>query len=124
MESEQIVERYFAVWNEGDAARRRELIAATWTEDASYGDPLMRGDGHEGIDTMVAGVHGQFPGFRFRRSGEVDAFADRVRFGWELGPADGPAVAGGVDFGELAGDRLRAVTGFLEFAPEEGTGPT
>lgn len=116
-QTEQIVERYFAVWNEEDAVRRRELIVTTWTEDATYVDPLMRGDGHAGIDAMVGGVQAQFPGFRFRRTGEVDAFADRVRFGWELGPAEGTAVAGGVDFGEIAGDRLRSVTGFLEFAP-------
>lgn len=117
MDSEQIVDRYFAVWNEADAARRRELITRTWTEDATYVDPLMRGDGHDGIGAMVEGVQAQFPGYRFRRSGTVDAHNDRVRFGWELGPDDGPPVAGGVDFGVIAGDRLASVTGFLEFAP-------
>ena len=120
-QTEQIVDRYFAVWNEVDAARRQELIARTWTENATYVDPLVRGDGHDGIDAMVGSVQAQFPGFRFRRTGEVDAHNDRVRFGWELGPEDGPTVAGGIDFGEIAGDRLRSVTGFLEFAPGAAT---
>ena len=118
--TEQVVDRYFAVWNEADAARRRELIARTWTEDATYVDPMVRGEGHDGIDAMVGRVQARFPGFRFRRTGALDAHNDRVRFGWELGPEGGPAVAGGVDFGELAGERLRAVTGFLAFAPGAG----
>jgi hypothetical protein len=112
-----VVDRYIAVWNETDAARRRELIAQTWTEDASYLDPLLSGEGHAGIDVMVAGVQTQFPGFRFRRTGEIDAYQDRVLFAWELGPANDAALAGGVDFGHLVDGRLQGITGFLDFAP-------
>ena len=31
-----LIDRYIAIWNETDAARRRDLIARTWTEDAAY----------------------------------------------------------------------------------------
>ena len=112
-----VVDRYIAVWNETDAGSRRDLIARTWTEDARYLDPLMSGEGHAGIDAMVAGVQQQFPGFRFRRTGEIDAYQDRVRFAWELGPEDGAALASGVDFGHLADGRLQTITGFLDFTP-------
>jgi hypothetical protein len=112
-----LIDNYIALWNETDTVRRRDLIARTWTEDAVYVDPMMRGEGHIGIDVMIAGVQAQFPGFRFRRISEVDAHNDRVRFGWELGPEDGPALAGGVDFGVVSGGRLQAITGFLDFAP-------
>lgn len=107
------IDRYLAIWNETDASRRRALIAATWTEDATYLDPLMGGEGHDGIDAMIRGAQAQFPGHRFRRAGEIDAHHDRVRFGWELvGP--GGVAAIGLDFGEVAADgRLRRVTGFL-----------
>ena len=44
-----LVDRYFDTWNETDPARRRELIAATWTTDAVYVDPLLAGNGHDGI---------------------------------------------------------------------------
>ena len=64
-----IVDRYLAIWNEGDAKRRRALIAAAWTEDATYVDPVMRGAGHEGIDAMISGAQAQFPGFEFRALG-------------------------------------------------------
>jgi hypothetical protein len=115
-----LIDRYFAIWNETDAARRRDLIARTWTEDAAYLDPLVSGEGHEGIDAMVAGVQAQFPGLTFRRTGQIDAHHDRVRFARELGPEGGAPLAGGVDFGVITGDgRLGAVTGFLKFASKE-----
>jgi hypothetical protein len=113
-----LIDRYIAIWNETDAARRRDLIARTWTEDAAYIDPLMRGRGRDGIDTMTQGVQAQFPGLRFRRTSDVDTHNDRVRFAWELGPDGGTALAGGIDFGIIVGDRLQAITGFLDFAPK------
>ena len=114
---EEVIDRYIAGWNETDPGRRRELIARTWTEDGRYLDPLMSGAGHDGIDAMVAGVQAQFPGYRFRRMGDVDAHNNVVRFCWELGPKDGPVLAGGVDFGAVVDGRLLSITGFLDFAP-------
>jgi hypothetical protein len=112
-----LIDRYFAMWNEIDGEQRRDLIAQTWTEDASYVDPLMEGLGQAGIDAMVAGVQAQFPGHAFRRTSEIDAHHDRVRFTWELAPADGAALVSGIDFGVVAGDRLRSITGFLDQVP-------
>ncbi len=116
-EVEQVIDRYIAAWNETDPATRRELIARTWTENGRYLDPLMSGEGHDGIDAMIGAVQTQFPGYRFRRTGELDTHHDRVRFSWELGPEDGPALAGGVDFGVLCDGHLQRITGFLDFTP-------
>ncbi len=113
-----LIDNYIAIWNETDGPRRRDLIAQTWTENATYVDPLMRGEGYNGIDVMTQSVQTQFPGFQFRRTTEVDAHGAYVRFGWELGPESGPALAGGTDFGEIADDRLLSVIGFLDFAPQ------
>jgi len=113
-----LVDRYIAIWNETDDKRRRDLIARTWTEDSTYLDPMVRGEGRGGIDAMIRGVQAQFPGLLFRRTSDVDAHNDRVRFAWELGPEGGPALAGGVDFGVIVGDRLQTITGFLDFAPK------
>jgi SnoaL-like domain len=113
-----LVDRYIAIWNETDDKRRRDLIARTWTEDSTYLDPMVRGEGRGGIDAMIRGVQAQFPGLLFRRTSDVDAHNDRVRFDWELGPEGGPALAGGVDFGVIVGDRLQRITGFLDFAPK------
>jgi len=114
-----LIDRYIAIWNETDARRRRDLIARTWTEDSTYVDPLMRGEGRDGIDAMIQGVQAQFPGLLFRRTSDVDAHNDRVRFAWELGPEGAPALAGGVDFGVIAGGRLQAITGFIDFTPKQ-----
>ena len=113
-----LIDRYIAIWNETDDERRRELITLTWTADSTYLDPLMRGEGRNGIDAMIRGVQAQFPGLLFRRTSDVDAHNDHVRFAWELGPEGGAALAGGVDFGVIVGDRLQTITGFLDFAPK------
>ena len=114
-----VIHRYFAVWNETDPAHRRDLIARTWSEDASYLDPLLAADGPVGIDAMVASVQERFPGHRFALAGKVDSHHDRVRFAWELvGPDGASPVLAGIDFGVLATDgRLRTITGFLDHAP-------
>ncbi|MFI5013555.1 MAG: nuclear transport factor 2 family protein [Hyphomicrobiales bacterium] len=115
-----LIDRYFAMWNETNAERRRDLIAATWADDARYVDPMLEGEGRKGIDAMVAAVHQRFPGLKFRRTGKIDLHHDRVRFSWELAPDDGPVFADGVDFGVLAADgRLRAITGFIDHAPAQ-----
>jgi hypothetical protein len=116
----ELADRYIAAWNETDAVQRRDLIARTWTDDATYLDPMMAGEGCSGIDAMIAGVQTQFPGFQFRRKGEVDAYNDRIRFTWVLGPAGGEPIVGGTDFGVIDQGRLAAVTGFIDFAPPQG----
>src|SRR5439155_17782976 len=75
-----VVERYIAMWNETDPECRRSIIAETWTDDATYLDPGMSGDGPDGIDAMVAGVEERFPGHRFELLAGPDAQHDRVRF--------------------------------------------
>ena len=79
-----IVDGYIAAWNETDADRRRALVADAFTDDASYVDPLMTGEGTDGIAAMIGGAQQQFPGHRFELSAGPDAHHDRVRFAWTL----------------------------------------
>jgi hypothetical protein len=114
-DTQTIVDRYIAMWNEPDADKRRALVARTVTDDAAYLDPLMAGEGVDGIAAMIGGAQQQFPGHRFALVAGPDAHNDRVRFTWSLAPAGGEPVAIGVDFATVAGDgRLRSITGFLE----------
>jgi hypothetical protein len=116
----ELVDRYFAVWNETDTEARRNLIAWTYTEDARYVDPVLQGEGRHGIDAMVKAVHEKFPGQTFKRTSDVDAHHDRARFSWELGPDCGPALVKGIDFATLSADgRLHSVTGFFTQAPAQ-----
>jgi hypothetical protein len=70
-----IASRYIDLWNERTPSRRREILSQHWTSDAKYVDPLMSGDGHDGVDALIEGVQQRFPDFfyparpaqRFRR---------------------------------------------------------
>jgi len=110
-----IADCYLALWNEPDAARRRALIARTWRPDARYDDPLMAGDGHEGICRMIEAAREHFPGHAFTLRGEPDGHGTWVRFSWSLAPQGGVPVAGGTDVARMDGDgRFAQVTGFLD----------
>lgn len=117
----QVVDSYFAIWNETDPERRRAIIGATWVPDSNYVDPLFTATGYEALDALVVAVHERFPGYRFTLTEAIDAHHDRARWGWALGgPTGEPPVAVGVDFATLAADgHLREVTGF--FAQPAGT---
>ena len=116
------IDQYIAMWNEEDATKRAALIDVAWAEDASYLDPLLEAEGHDGLSEMVANVHGHYPGYRFRRRSGVDVHHDRVRFAWDLVKPDGEVFVAGIDIGELADDgRLRRITGFFgDLAPAAG----
>ncbi|PVE21735.1 polyketide cyclase [Microvirga sp. KLBC 81] len=112
-----IANRYIALWNEANPQRRKALMADLWNETGTYVDPLMQGRGHDQIDALIAGVHGQFPGFRFALLGRPDVYGNQVRFSWQLGPegSDGPIK--GTDFATLENGRLASVIGFLDQVP-------
>jgi hypothetical protein len=112
-----VATRYIELWNERTPQRRREMLTANWTTDATYLDPLMSGAGHDGVDALIAGVQQRFPDFRFRLIGAANGFGDHVRFSWGLGPDGGDSPIKGTDFAVLSDGRIRSVTGFLDQVP-------
>jgi len=118
-DAKQIADMYIAVWNETDHEKRMALLAAAWTRDARYVDPLMEGEGHEQISGLIGAVHERFPGFRFALEGVADGYGDKVRFSWIFGPQTEPDMIKGTDFAVVDNDRLTSVTGFLDKVPAE-----
>jgi hypothetical protein len=112
-----IARRYIDLWNERGAGRRRELLSEFWTADASYVDPLMKGDGADGIDALIAGVQQRFPDFKFNLIGEPNGYGDQLRFSWGLGPDGVDSPIKGTDFAVLKDGRIRSITGFLDQVP-------
>ncbi|MFZ6645183.1 nuclear transport factor 2 family protein [Undibacterium sp. TJN25] len=110
-----IASAYLSAWNELDAVRRRTMIAAVFTADAAYADPMACSAGHEALDGMIGAVQQQFEGLRFRLHGKQDGHHDVVRFSWALAADGAEPVAYGTDVALIAEDgRIRSVTGFLD----------
>lgn len=112
-----IVRRYIELWNERTTSRRRELLSENWAADASYVDPLMKGDGQDGIDALIAGVQQRFPDFKFKLIGEPNGYGDQLRFSWGLGPDGVDSPIKGTDFAVLKDGRISSITGFLDQVP-------
>ncbi|MGJ4948541.1 nuclear transport factor 2 family protein [Bradyrhizobium sp. HKCCYLS20291] len=113
-----IADSYISLWNERAPAQRRALLTRHWTADASYVDPLMRSDGHDGIDALVAGVQQRFPDYSFRLIGAASGHGDYVRFRWSLGPSGESSPIEGSDVAELKDGRIHRIIGFLDKVPE------
>ena len=115
----EAVVTYLAAWNETDTERRRALVARAWAEGGAYVDAHRKGEGHAGLDAMIAAAQGQFPGYRLRLISTIEAHGGGARFGWAAGgTADAPLYLAGTDFVTLAADgRFDLVTGFIDAAP-------
>jgi len=113
----KVAEDYIAAWNEADADRRHALLQSTWTSGATYVDPLVTGTGLAEIGNIIGAVQQRFAGFSFSLSDNVDGHGEVVRFSWALGPKGGAAIVKGTDFIQRDGDRIAAVTGFLDLVP-------
>src|SRR5207248_6107408 len=115
------IDAYFDMWNEPDPARRAEHIERAWTDEGHYVDPLLEAQGHGALSDMVATVHEQFPGHRFRRVSGIDVHHSLLRFAWELVGPDGAVAVAGIDVGVLGPNgRLSRIAGFLGDLPEPG----
>nr|BBH87922.1 hypothetical protein KTC_26730 [Thermosporothrix sp. COM3] len=110
--SNQLVNRYVAVWNESDAELRRKAIAELWVEDGAHIYSQRACSGYDALEERIAEAYEEFVkkgGFVFRLSSEVESHHDAVKFTWEMVPAGGgAAVASGFDFLLLSDDgRIR-----------------
>ncbi len=118
VQAQQLVEKYLNAWNETDVTRRRVAVAALFTEDCTYTDPLAAVVGHAALEQLIAGAQKQLPGFKFSLAGRVDAHHDQARFTWHAAPegAREPVVIG-FDVVQLAAGRIQNVLGFLDQVP-------
>ncbi|MFE4954652.1 nuclear transport factor 2 family protein [Streptomyces sp. NPDC056653] len=116
---EDAVQRYFVAWNAATPEDLAKAVAAAFTEDAAYTDPLADVCGHDGLAAAISGARQQFPGFEFKLTGTPDGHHDIVRFSWDLvSTDDGSAPAAGSDVITLDDDgRISSVSGFLDRVP-------
>ena len=76
----ELAKQHLAARNETDYATRQQLIEQAFSPAANYQDPLMQGQGYEGIASMIAAAQSQFPGHRFTVRGTPDGYKQVLRF--------------------------------------------
>ena len=86
------------------------LLGRSWTSDVRYVDPLMAGEGRDGIAKMIEPARAKFPGHAF-----ADGHGSYVRLSWILEAPAGDHVAHGSDLMRLDDrGRIAEVIGFLD----------
>ena len=117
-DAQTVANRYIELWNTREPARRADILAANWSSEARYTDPLATARGAAEISALIGGVQQRFPDFSFALIGKVDGFGDHVRFSWGLGPKGTDAPIKGTDFALVEDGKIKNVTGFLDQVPQ------
>ena len=108
-----LVDTHLAAYGNPDKAARDAAIAQVWAADGAVVDPPLTGVGHAGISDLAAAVQSQFAGHTFRRTSDIDAHHDVLRYAWELVGPDGSVAVSGLDVAVVADGRLQRVAGFF-----------
>ena len=102
MEPNQFADRYVSLWNERDAEKRRQQIAALWVEEGEHYVESGKFVGLEALERRVLDAHNEFvrdAGHRFRAVPGARREGDVVTFYWEMLPREGDTVLGkGLEF--------------------------
>lgn len=112
---QEVIDTYFAAWNEDDDARRLELLGQAFAGPTPrYVDPVADATGIEAISENMATVQQHYPGHTVRRTSDVDVHHDQARFEWDILDPKGMTFLSGVDHADIADDgRLAKVSGFF-----------
>jgi hypothetical protein len=99
---QSLADRYVAVWNETDAARRRQQTAELWAPNGQHHVGARRVRGHEALEGRVRESHEKNVrdgGNRFRAVQDARRLHDVVTFHWEMLGTDGEKIEGrGLEF--------------------------
>lgn len=112
-------ERFIALCNESDAAKRHTLIDQTFTENAVYFDTVHAGTAHEGIESAWSTVMAHVSSAEVSLTAEPEMHHDWVRMRWALVPDGKPDVQlEGTYVCQVAEDgRFTRMIGFLDKVP-------
>jgi len=86
-DARELADRYVAVWNETDAQRRREQIAALWVPEGHHYVDVREAHGHAALEQRIIGSHNKNVrdgGHCFRAAKDARVLHDVVTFHWEM----------------------------------------
>ena len=108
-----IADRWFAAWNEPDAAARRRAFAALATSEIAFEDAYSSIRGLDELDAHVANARVHMPGITLARSGAPRHCQGTLLVDWSATLPDGKAVGRGTSVFELDGQaRIARAIGF------------
>lgn len=104
---------WFAAWNEGDAARRAQLLEDCVCEDVEFRDAYGCVAGRAELAAHITAARQHMPGMRIERDGAPRQVQGRALVDWRVPGPGGSVAARGTNALELAPDgRMERVTGF------------
>lgn len=115
MTTQDLVQRYVALWNEPDADLRRAAIASLWRPDGAHYVKEREARGYAALEQRVTGAYEKNVrdnGNRFRARPGEQRLRDVVTFNWEMLPRNSETVlAVGLEFFVLDADE-RIITDY------------
>jgi hypothetical protein len=120
--AKESIDRYCAVWNEPDAARRTQLLGTVWADGATYTDPSVHAVGAGELLAHIGKVMAKRPGARVVRTSRIDLHHGLALFFWHIERPDGTFSPDGLDVVTLSPDgrRIERIAGFFGPLPESG----
>jgi uncharacterized protein YndB with AHSA1/START domain len=110
--AEALVDRYFAVWSETDAARRRGELTSVATADLVFRDGFGVTASPEDLAEHIGAAQIHMPGLRLERDGALRHCQGTGLANWVARAPDGSIAARGCNVIEFAPDgRLARVVG-------------
>jgi uncharacterized protein YndB with AHSA1/START domain len=107
-----LADRFFAIWNEADPAKRRAELQAVAVDALAFRDPYSCTDGLDDLNAHIAASQRFMPGVVLAREGEARHCQGLAIVDWTVKGPDGGARAKGSNVVELAPDgRIARVTG-------------
>lgn len=100
-DAQALAEKYVAVWNEADAERRRQQIAALWVSEGQHYVDMRKAFGYAALEQRIIDSHNKNVrdrGYQFRAAKDARTLQDIAIFHWEmLSAAEERAIARGLE---------------------------
>ena len=110
----ELIDRWFAAWNDTDAASRQSALAAIARPDVQFKDRFSVIDGLDELLPQVAAVHRFMPGLRIERRDDLRHCQGHVLADWAMLKGDQQAGAGTNLFVLDSDGRIASVVGFWQ----------
>lgn len=111
----QLIDRYFAVWAEGNAATRQHDLAEIATADIVFQDKFGCTAGLDDLNAHIAACQMNMPGVTLHPAGEPRQCQGTVLAEWEARSREGATLARGANVFSLApGGRIARVVGLWQ----------